>query len=126
VIEDKGTGVFSNRYEKSLFHALLQVAERLLNSFPTMLRNRLASTIASFSRIEDLALKKEQNRNPHRGHLALHPPPTLLLLALTLSAGECRVGGGKLKMSRRGGPVSQSTRSSLEAQNGIRLFFVAF
>ena len=45
------------------------------------------------------------------------PPPTSLLPAPTLSAGEYKVSG-------RGG--SQSTRSSLEAQNEFPLFLVAF
>src|SRR5271163_3741760 len=55
------------------------------------------------------------------------PPPTPLLPALTLSAGEHQVSGGELKVSRTGGgPASQSTRSSLGAQNGLPLFLAAF
>jgi hypothetical protein len=50
--------------------------------------------------------------------LAFHsPPPTPLLPAPTLSAGEYKVSG-------RGGP--QPTCSSLEAQNGLPLFLMAF
>jgi hypothetical protein len=50
--------------------------------------------------------------------LAFHStPPTPLLPAPTLSAGEYKVSG-------RGGP--QPTCSSLEAQNGLPLFLMAF
>jgi hypothetical protein len=54
------------------------------------------------------------------------PPPTPLLPAPTLSAGEYKVSGGELKVSGRVGSASQSTRSSLEAQNGLPLFLAAF
>jgi hypothetical protein len=54
------------------------------------------------------------------------PPPTPLLPAPTLSAGEYKVSGGELKVGGRVGSASQSTRSSLEAQNGLPLFLAAF
>src|SRR2546423_15592663 len=39
------------------------------------------------------------------------PPPTPLLPALPLSAGERQVSGGEFKVSRPGGAASHSTRS---------------
>jgi hypothetical protein len=57
----------------------------------------------------------KKNRNLHPAHLAL-PPPTPLLPALTLSAGEYRVSGGELKVSRQVGLPRNPTRSSPEAR----------
>src|SRR2546429_3734139 len=51
------------------------------------------------------------------------PPPRPLLPAPTLNAGESRVSEGESRVKSTGGPfASQSTRSSLEAQNGLPLF----
>jgi hypothetical protein len=65
----------------------------------------------------------QQNRTENCGELTFHsPPPTPLLPAPTLSAGESRVSEGESWVKSTGG-ASQSTRSSLESQNGLPLFF---
>jgi hypothetical protein len=47
------------------------------------------------------------------------PPPPPLLPALTLSTGEHKASEGESKVSRSGPLPHNSTRSSLEAQNGL-------
>jgi hypothetical protein len=66
----------------------------------------------------------KRHRNLHRAHFLTFPPSTPLLPAPTLNAGECKMSGGESKVSRR--PASQFARSSLEAQNSLPLFLVAF
>jgi hypothetical protein len=61
-----------------------------------------------------------------RAHLPPNPPPTPHLPAPTLSAGEHQVSGGEFKVSRPGGRASQSTRSSLKAQNSLPHFWATF
>jgi hypothetical protein len=51
------------------------------------------------------------------------PPPTPLLPALTLSAGEYRVSGGELKVSRQVG-LPRARRP--KPKNGLHLFLAAF
>jgi len=54
------------------------------------------------------------------------PPPTPLLPALTLSAGEHKVSGGESKVSRRVGLPRSSRAPRSRPQNGLPLFLVAF
>ena len=59
--------------------------------------------------------------------LTLHSPtPTPLLPSPILSASESKVNGGESKVSLRVGLPRIFTHSSLEAQNGLPLFLVAF
>jgi hypothetical protein len=54
------------------------------------------------------------------------PPPTPLLPALTLSAGEYRVSGGELKVSRQVGLHRNSRARRPKPKNGLPLFLAAF
>src|SRR5205085_6453582 len=54
------------------------------------------------------------------------PSPTPLLPALTLSAGEYRVSGGELKMSRQVGLPRNPRARRPKSKNGLSLFLAAF
>jgi hypothetical protein len=54
------------------------------------------------------------------------PPPTPLLPALTLSAGEYRVSGGELKVSRQVGLPRNLRARRPKPKNGLPLFLAAF
>jgi hypothetical protein len=54
------------------------------------------------------------------------PPPTPLLPALTLSAGEHKVSGGEFEVSRQVGLPHNLRAPRSKAQNGLPLFLAAF
>ena len=54
------------------------------------------------------------------------PSPTPLLPALTLSAGEYRVSGGELKVSRQVGLPRNPRARRPKPKNGLPLFLAAF
>src|SRR4051794_38664911 len=54
------------------------------------------------------------------------PLPTPLLPALTLSAGEYRVSGGELKVSRQVGLPHNPRACRPKPKNGLPLFLAAF
>jgi hypothetical protein len=69
----------------------------------------------------------QQKRTDSCIQLTWHSPsPTPLLPALTLSAGECRVSGGELKVSRQVGLPRNPRARRPKPKNGLPLFLAAF
>ena len=89
--------------------------------------NMGVGSLSSFGRMEIFSFDWQKKLTEICIELTSHsPPPTPLLPALTPSAGEYRVSGGELKVSRQVGLPRNPHARRPKPKNGLPLFLAAF